>query len=150
VISINKKILIPTIGLIAAIGLGALGVSAVKADETTTYPPIVQKIAEKFGLNESDVQSVFDQERQDRINQMQQAREQRLEQAVTDGVINEDQKQAIIDKWSEMQKERQQKEADLQKWFQDQGIDETKLAPYMGFGHHMGPGKMGFGMMKPS
>jgi flagellar biosynthesis GTPase FlhF len=145
----NKKILIPA--LLVAIGGGLLyGVSNASANfgwGNGEYPPIVQKLVEKFNLNEDEVKSFFDEQRQERQQQMLQTKEERLNQAVSDGVITEGQKQALQEKWQEMwqerQVEREQHQEEMQNWFEEQGIDPEALMQYGGFGHR------GFGMRFP-
>jgi hypothetical protein len=106
---VNKKILIPA--LVVALGGGLLyGASNASANfgwGNGEYPPIVQNLAEKFNLNEDEVKSFFDEQRQEREQQMLQHKEERLSQAVADGVITEEQKQALQEKWQEMGQERQ-------------------------------------------
>lgn len=132
----NKKILIPTFAIAALAVASAVGLNIAHAEDTNTYPPLVQKLAERFGLNQSDVQSVFDEERADHHAQMQQNINDRLSQAVADGVLTEDQKNALIQKFEEKQNEREQNHEEMQTWLKDQGIDMSKLGSYIGFGGH--------------
>lgn len=95
----NKKIL--ALGILpvtlAAVGvIGLVGMTSVYAEDSTDYPTIVQNLAEKFGLSESDVQSVFEETRT-------QEKEERLDELVDDGTITEAQKQLILDKEEEQQ-----------------------------------------------
>lgn len=121
---------------IAVLALAIYGATQTNAQSTQNkYPSIVQKLIEKFGLKEADVQAVFDAERTERQQQMQKAKEERLSQAVKDGTITEAQKQAILKKWQEMQTQKQQHRQEMQKWMEEQEIDPTKLSPYIGFGH---------------
>ncbi len=109
----NKKVLI-TAAIISGIGLTGLGLNQVMAQETDNpMQTLVQKIAQRFSLNESDVQSVFDDHRSQMHEQMQVRFEEKLNQAVADGVITQDQKQLILDKHQELQNQR---EADSQAW----------------------------------
>lgn len=103
----NKKILIPALSL-ALLGLTAFGVTSIKAQGDGNYPPIVQKLVERFGLNEGEVQQVFDEARGERQEQMKAKFEERLEQAVADGKITAEQKQLILAKQAEMQANRGQ------------------------------------------
>jgi hypothetical protein len=68
---------------------------------------LVQEIANKFGLKQSDVQAVFDQDRADQKAQRQQQYEARLTQLVTDGKITADQKSLILAKHKELEENRQ-------------------------------------------
>jgi hypothetical protein len=146
---LNKKILIPTLALAAITGLGVLGVTSVKADEDRPCPPIVETLIEKFNLNEDEVSSVLDEVRQERQGQMQQNREERLNQAVSDGVITEEQKELIQTRWQEMfaerEQERQAHREEMQAWFEENGIDHDALMEFGGFGPRGGFGQRGFG-----
>ncbi len=140
----NKKLLVTLLGVAVLALVATVGLKTVRADDSTTnYPPLIQKLAEKFNLNQDEVQGVFNDMQQERLQTMQQLREQKLEQAVTDGVITNDQKQALLTKWSEMEQAREKQRQEMQTWFQQQGIDQTKLTPYLGFGHHGGFEHMG-------
>ena len=70
---------------------------------------LVQKIADKFGLNKDEVQAVFDQNRQEHQAQMQTRFEDQLTQDVKDGKITEAQKQLTLTKRQELQANRQTK-----------------------------------------
>ena len=135
-----------TLGIIVAGGY--FGTTVIKADDVERPVNILaSRIAEKFGLNESDVEAVMTAVHEEHMQQMQDDREERLNQAVSDGVITEDQKNAILSKMQENAGERKQNREEMQAWFQSQGIDETKLHEYLGFGPHKGPGPregMGF------
>lgn len=119
---------------------------------------LVQKIADKFHINTSDVQAVFDQERSERQAEMQVKFEERLTQLVKDGKITNAQKQLIIAKHKELQATRQangsawqnmsseerrvqmqaEKQA-LDDWAKQNGIDHSYLFGGMGMrGHGFG------------
>jgi len=115
-----RKSTIPILAIVTLVLIATVGLNKVKAVDNTSSLSIVDKLSEKFNLNESDV------------------REQKLTEAVEAGTITETQKQALLNKWQELEQEREQKRQEMQTWFEDQGIDETKLAPYLGFGHHGG------------
>ena len=157
----KKRIILPTILLAGALAVGTIGINSVSAQDNSSYPPIVQKLAERFGLSQTDVQEVFDEARADHHAQMLTNFEDRLNQAVSDGKITEDQKQLILDKHEEIQAKmdelqsldpqdrREQMQAyheELQNWAQDNNID----LPLFGFGSGFARGfKMGhqMGMM---
>lgn len=155
---------------IAILGTGVLTSTQVFA-QTSNDPmsSIVQKIADKFGLNKSDVQSVFDQDRADKKIAMEARSEAQLDQDVKDGKITEAQKQLIISKRKELEATRQNQmknmqgksqdeikatmeakkatmEAErksLEDWAKQNGIDVKYLMG--GFGMHGGPGRNGMG-----
>lgn len=151
-----KKIILPTLLLTGALAVGALGISKVSAQDTGSYPPVVQKLAERFGLDVDDVESVFEEERANRHAEMLTKFEDRLSEAVENGKITEAQKQAIIDKHEEMEsrmeelrnlspEERKTKmdawHSELKAWAESQNID----LPFMEFGKGFGKGfKEGF------
>lgn len=110
--------------------------SVVMADEQTNYPPFIQTLADKLGVDEEKVATAFDEIRSDQFAQRQQEREERLNQAVEDKVITEEQKLAILDKQSEMEFDREQQRSqhreEMQAWYEEQGIDNDALRDYMG------------------
>lgn len=85
------------------------GAYSAKAASTpgTQMPSLVQKIAQKFGVPQADVQAVFDAERQEHMRHMQAQAEQRLTDLVTAGKITQAQKDLIVAKQKELQTKRQ-------------------------------------------
>jgi len=128
----NKKIIVPTIALAVLTMVGVVGAKTIKADDINNYPPIVQRLAEKFNLKEDDIKLVFDEERQVRQEERQKSMEEGLNKAEADGVITSEQKQAFLDKHNNMQQERGQNKEEMQTWFEDNGIDQAKLSSYIG------------------
>lgn len=103
----NKKALIVAliIGALLVIGIFGTGVAvATVAKNSSEYPPIIQKLVERFNLDPVEVRKVFDEERDERQKAMQTRFEGLLDQAVKDGKITDEQKGAIIAKQTEMQK----------------------------------------------
>ncbi len=149
----NKKYLI-----ISALTVGVLGVTgyglthSVYAESANRYSPIVQKLIEKFNLNTSEVDKVIETERSERQADRQKNLEERLNQAVTNKEITEEQKAKILAKHEELKnskenwenltrEERQAKmqehRTNLEQWAKDNGIDIKYL---------MGMGECGKGM----
>lgn len=141
---------------------GILDVHFASADNSSPHDNIVQKIAEKFGLNQNDVQAVFDQVRQERQAERESKFEVKLSQAVTDGKITEEQKNLILNKHEELQSQREQNKEEwmslspeerktqmeqrrtqLQNWAEQNGIDINYLFSGFGPGRHWGPGPKG-------
>lgn len=115
---------------------------------TSTAPTLLDKIVEKFGLNQTEVEQVVTDYRNERRGQMQAQYEERLNQAVTDGKITEEQKKLILEKhnqlqsqWDSESQQRQQHREEMQTWAEENNIDLS----YLGFG--MGRGGRG-GMMR--
>jgi len=125
-----KKILIVGLTLIGLVGTGWVFAERVLATEAV---------------------DVFDEACEERQQERQTQMEAKLDEAVGDGVITAEQKQALLDKRAEMQQEREQKREETKTWREESGIDFEALAPYKsgygGKGFGPGPGKMhsGFG-----
>jgi len=109
----NKKLLILALGLVL---VGGVGLTAVRADAhgaQGNHETIIQKLVERFGLNQEEVEQVFAEVREEHHVEMQAQHEERLNSLVADGKITEEQKAAIIAKQEEM---RQNKEANMGQW----------------------------------
>jgi len=84
-------------------GAGSVGlVSAAASNNTGGGTSIVDKIATKFNLNKSDVQAVFDEDRESHEADMQARMQERLSQAVTDGKLTQDQADYITQAMAEI------------------------------------------------
>lgn len=128
----NRKILATVLALGVIASVGYFGTTSVLADnDNPMHQTLITRIAEKFNLKESDVEAVFEAVRDEKREEMKKNKEERLSQAVTDGVITEAQKQAILSKMNENMEERQANREEMQAWFKSQGIDETKLHNYL-------------------
>lgn len=149
------------------IGLGLSVVKMVDAQFEGNYPPIIQKLVERFGLNEDEVKAVFDEAREEKQGQMQAHFEERLNQAVVEGEITEEQKQAILNKHEEMKTNRQANRGEfknltteereerkekmqahreeMKAWAEENGIDSSLLPMLLGGGRKPGFGGPGFG-----
>lgn len=142
----NKKVLIP----VAIFGLmvsGGILYSTARASNNGQNPNISQQLSEKLGVDETQVNAALDQIRQERQAERQQEISANLDKAVADGVITADQKQALEDKQTEMQLDREQKRAEMQQWMRDNGIDHEKIREYMGAGKGFGGRGHGVRMM---
>ena len=162
----SKKILllVTAIGLLALVGIGTAG--AISAEESNSYPSIVQKLVERFNLNAGEVEEVFDEFRGERHQEMQVRFEERLDEAVNGGDLTEEQKQAMLAKLQEFQQEReanreafqnmtreerqeasQAKRAELEAWAEENGIEMENLflGPMGPKGGHQGWGGFKFG-----
>ncbi len=154
----KKAVFVP----IAAIVLGAaLLLNHGEVSAKTMINPsqsLVQTISQKFGLNQADVQAVFDEHRSQLREQAESRFEERLTQDVTDGKLTEAQKQAILAKRAQLaanrpdasefddqtreerQATREQHRQELVRWAQENGIDLRYLMGGMGrYGGGHGP-----------
>jgi hypothetical protein len=99
----------PQVAVVSAVaGIVLFGASAVYAQNATgQYPPIVQKLADRFGLNVNDVKAFFDQNRQEHKTQMDTKFQTMLDTAVKDGKLTDAQRKLILAKRQELQAQRQ-------------------------------------------
>jgi 3-hydroxyacyl-CoA dehydrogenase len=89
--NVSKSLIIPVV----AIGvIGASSATVVAA--STSQPTLAQDIANKFHLDQSQVQSVIDQHRATNQQNRETKYEDRLTQAVKDGKLTDAQKQAVL------------------------------------------------------
>lgn len=156
---LKKKIFFPILAL-AIIGTAVATSGFVSAQDTTGPNSLVAAIAQKFNLNESDVQSVFDEQRSKHQAERKARIEQKLTQAVTDGKITEAQKQAILTKLSEIHENKpnfeefknlteeqrkakmDEKKTEMENWVKQNGLSLDTLYQLIG-----GPRGHGKGMM---
>lgn len=94
-----------------------------------------ERCGERLGFNEDEVVSTFAELKAEHYEKMQTSKEESLDQAVSDGAITEEQKQALLARWDEMKALREQHKEEAQAWFDEQGIDREALMEYGGFGH---------------
>lgn len=164
----NKKVAIWGSSAFAlAILLG--GTTAVVNAETPVVTiaknDLVHRIAQKFGLNEAEVQDVFEQAREEREKEMRLRQEEHLSGLVTQGVITEAQKQLILQKREEIRKNMEstvaslkdktpeerkavflQQKTELDAWAKANNIDVKYLLPF-GKGKGMHGHNFGFNHM---
>lgn len=150
-----------------AIGLAAGGIGAANAasNSSATNPMsnLVNAIAQKFNLNTSDVQAVFDQQKAQIEAQMQQAFTNRINAAVTAGKLTQAQADLIIAKQAELKANEATFESmtpadrqaamktqmdSLKTWATTHNIPEAYL-PLGGRGMGRGPGGRGNGFGRP-
>ncbi len=141
--------------------VGVLSTSIISAQDTSTYPTIVERLSEKFGLNKDEVQSVFNEVRDEHKADMYAHWAERLNDLVAEGKLTEAQKTALLDKHEELdnkmedlknqnltfelrKKQMQALMSELKTWAESQSIDLSLIGLFgKGFGH--GP-KMGDGV----
>ena len=162
-----KKQLI-TAGIVTAVSAaGLMGGAAVvhAASDTSSSNPmssLVSAIAKKFNLQESDVQSVFDEQRTAMDAQRETEAKTKVAQLVTDGKLTQEQADKLNAKRVELQKEfeanrtsdqalrqsereakRDERKTALDTWLKDNGIDSSYA--YLLMGGHGGHGPGGHG-----
>lgn len=147
-------------GAVTSIGLAGSTAAAnlASAETGATGEPfgmsgLVDKIADKFNLNENEVKAVFDEHRDEMQAKHQARMEKRLDEAVVEGEITEEQKAAILAKRDELKSEREahrdqpkdmtheerreamkQRHEDLEAWAEENNIPEDFFR-FFGGGH---------------
>lgn len=143
----NKKIVIPIL-VLSSIGLlGSAGLKTVSAETAETLPPFVQRLTERFGLDANEVQTFMEEERETMHAERRQELETRLNAAVQEGKLTEEQKSTILAKMEEMHATRGEMQNNfrqgndaLRTWAESEGIDLQDLD--LGRGpKHMGEGR---------
>ena len=154
-ITSKKKLILAILAITAISGTTALGIDKASAN-TNSDITLVQIIAQKFNLNQNDVQSTVDQYRQEHQAQMGSQFKTKLDQDVAAGKITAAQETLIINKRQELANNRaaqmanfktmtqadrqaalQKNKQDLTDWAKQNGIDVRYL--FGGFGR-MGGG----------
>jgi len=157
----KKKLLIPVLTLTVLAGT-LYGVGNVFAETAwSDNTPIVQRLVERFGLDENEVREVFSEIHDEQQMDRQIRFEENLEDAFTNGEITAEQRQAILEKHAEIMDQQQSRNkedfpnmtheerqafyearrAEMDSWAEENGID---LKYFLGKGHsgfregHMG------------
>lgn len=104
----SKKPLLGLAALAFLLFLIGGGVVYAKASASLNYPPIVQKIAERFSLQPDEVNKVFTETREQRLKEREALLRKRLEEAVKAGKITSAQKDAFLKKRAEIQQKMEE------------------------------------------
>lgn len=132
----NWKIIIPSI-VLGALILGTVAYSAnalAAGDRFGRNTEQSKVLAEKLGVDQSKVEAAMEEVRNERQETRKAEVSSKLDEAVNDGAITAGQKQKILDKQAEMQGQMGQKRAEMEQWYEDNGIDFDKVHQYIGFG----------------
>lgn len=141
----KKKVIFPTMLALAILTIGILATNV--SAQNSQYPPVVQKIAQKFNLDVSEVQKVFDEDRDARRAEMYASFSDRLDELVLAGKITSSQKEVILEKHEQMRDkmealrdlspdERREKKlsihTDYKNWLSSQGLS-AELVQHLGY-----------------
>lgn len=146
----NKYLLYASLPIIALTIVGVAHAESNLVSENNPMSDLVNAIAQKFNLNATDVQQVFDEQRtqreaqrQERMAEIDARRKQeftdRINQAVTDGKLTQEQANKILAKRDELKTQRnvnreemRTKMDSLRQWMVDNNIPQEYM--FMGFG----------------
>ncbi|MFQ5574135.1 MAG: hypothetical protein ACE5E0_00735 [Terriglobia bacterium] len=131
---------------VVAVGLLVSGAYIVAANQHGEGRSFIDDLAEKLGKDPADVESAFDELKDEKRKKMEKRMEDDLDEAVKDGEITEEQKDTILEKKKEiMAKKDELRElcGDLKKWANENDVPLELLFPGhkgKGFGHGKGKG----------
>ena len=96
---------------VAALGMAGLlvvgSITPVYAEDSMPQgPSLIQRIMERFGLNKTEVEETIEEHRSYMQTQRKNQMTSRLEEAVQNGNLTDEQKNLLIQKMSEWQDER--------------------------------------------
>lgn len=149
--SFNNKVPVAAV-IIGAVGLATASGAAMAASSKSDYPPIVDKLSERFNLNKKEVAEMFEQQRRQHRADNQKMLADRLNQAVKDGTLTEAQKNELSAKLEDFRSQRQNSDSgrleskkqarqQLKAWAEENSIDIEKLVrilkPYHGKNHFL-------------
>lgn len=112
----KKRIIVPAVAAVV-LSAGLLYAGSKVSAHGFAYEngdTIVARLAERLGVSEDEVKVVFDELRDEHQQEMEVRFEGRLDQAVADGKITEEQKQLILAKHEELRAQHQQEMEQMQ------------------------------------
>lgn len=101
------KLLIPLLAVMM-LASATYATTNVKADDSKTFSPLVKRMIERFNLNENEVEEVVDEFRDEHHFRMQERMAERLGNLISEGLITEEQKDSLLDKFAEMRMEHEE------------------------------------------
>lgn len=150
---VRKSLL--TAGAITAIGLATVGYGVSVSADTNDSNSLPSKIAQKFNLNQDEVQKVFDEHKEEIHQEHQQELNTKLDEYVSSGKITAEQKTLIQNKLEELHTQREsnkdefenlskderkskmeEKKSELETWAEQNGLDKELLEEIMHSGRH--------------
>ncbi len=109
-----------TAGAFTAVGLASLGIVASVSADSSNSDNLSSKIAQKFNLNQEEVQKVFDEHKGEMHQEHQAKISTKLDDYVSSGKITANQKTLIINKLDEMHKQREDNKESLKNLTQEE------------------------------
>lgn len=153
----NKKTLVALIGFVI-LSMTVVGGNNSYAQTTPSRQTIIDTLVSKFGLNKTEVETVFNDFQKQRQSDMATGFIDRLDQLVKDGKLTQAQSELILEKRTQMVAQKNdpswrsltpqlrrtkmvEQRTDLEKWASDNKIDLKYLPFLVGkAGRGFGPG----------
>ena len=126
----NTKILMGTLASVVLIGVGAFAITGASAQGYGFGSSMTAELAKRLNVSEDKVVDAMSEIRNEHWQERQEVREEHLEDAVEDGLLTVDQKQALVEKHEEMQTQHGERHEEMEKWFEEEGIDYEQLRQY--------------------
>lgn len=128
----TKKLILTLAAITLIVGTGVLGLTGLKNvyadDETKTgFPPMIQDLVERFNLNEDEVTQFVEEKRTERQQERKTELEEKLNQAVSDGKLTQEQKDTLFSMMEENMQNRHQNREEIHNWAQENGVDLREL-----------------------
>jgi len=154
----RNRFLVPTFLAVSILMVGVISTSVVSA-QVSSYPPVVERLAERFGLDKGEVKQFFDEVHSEHQADMYASWVERLDDLVAQGDITSEQKEELLTKLDEMREKIEalqdldpetrhedvvQIRQEFRDWAKAQEIDLSSIKPFGGRHHHGGFG----GLMK--
>ncbi len=124
----NKKTILSIAALTLALSGGFVGINKVYADETTEkFRPMLQRIAERFGLDQTEIETFMIEHRETIREEKRQGMEARINQAAEEGQLTESQKNSLLAKMGEICDGTGERKGELREWAEENGINLREL-----------------------
>ena len=124
----NKKTILSIAALTLALSGGFMGINKVYADDATEkFRPMVQRIAERFGLDQTEIETFMTEQRETMREERRQGMEARINQAAEDGQLTEDQKNSLLAKMGEICDGTREQKGKLREWAEENEINLREL-----------------------
>lgn len=140
----TQKVSLVALGLALGLGVTAAGYASAADTETSTLPPMVGDLVEKFNLNEEEVSAYLEEVHAEHQAEREAELKESLDAALSEGKITQEQYDAIWAKHEEVKADREDmtqnrgevkgREDGLREYLEDEGIDTSILPEREGFG----------------
>jgi len=100
---VNIIFLITGLALLLMLGTACTGTLGAEPLEEGEYPPLVERLAERFGLDKDEIMDFLEQLKDEKSLEMEERFQDRLDELVENGDITSSQEEAILEKKEELE-----------------------------------------------